>query len=274
MLTDVSDVVAALAGEKGFETFEETPKGMKGFIQQSLFDRTILDECLRQLPFEGVSISYETQEAEDKDWNAQWEKEGFQPISIGSALTIHDGCHLPTNTSGRLMVEIDAKMAFGTGNHQTTRMMGSALLGLDLQGRRILDCGTGTGILAIIALKRGAVRAVGYDIDEWSVDNARHNAAINGIPADGVFTILHGDVSVITTLNETFDVVTANINRNILLADMPRMVQVLNPGGKLLLSGFYEDDVNMLNAEASRLELRLDSQYCDDGWACLEFTLK
>ena len=158
-------------------------------------------------------------------------------------------------------------MAFGTGTHETTRMMVSALLALPLEGMRVLDCGTGTGILSIAALKLGCHEAVGYDIDEWSVDNARHNAVINGV--DNRFESLLGDASILNKVEGCFDVVVANINRNILLADMPAFAAKLSPTGTLLLSGFYTADVPLLTEKAESLGLKLSAQKCDNDWCCL-----
>ena len=221
---DASDVLAAMAGEAGFETFEETETGLKGYVQQSLFDVSVLKTALEDFPFEDTTISYDIREAEDRDWNEQWEQEGFEPIVISENLIIHDGRHLPDSTPD-IAIEIDAKLAFGTGTHETTRMICSTLLELQPKGR-VLDCGTGTGILSICALKLGAQEAIGYDIDEWSVDNARHNAVINQI--DNRFTSLLGDASILNKVEGTFDLVMANINRNILLNDMPQFVSKMN----------------------------------------------
>ena len=277
---DARDIVAALAGEAGFETFEETPTGIKGYVQQQLFDDNMLHEVLDTLPLPGATVEYVVREAEDRDWNEQWEQEGFEPISIPlppamgeGSLVIHDGRHLPDShlspLTSHLSIEIDAHLAFGTGTHETTRMMCASLLDLPLQGRRILDCGTGTGILAIAALKLGASEAVGYDIDEWSADNARHNAVINRV--DDRFTSLLGDASILNKVEGLFDVVTANINRNILLADMPAFVSKMAPGATLLLSGFYTEDVPMLVERAKELGLTLHEQREDENWAQVSF---
>ncbi len=269
LLCDVRDVVASIAGEAGFESFEEIGDGLKGYVQQSLFSDEALASMLTTLPFPDVSVKYEVSEAEDRDWNEQWEQEGFEPIYVDESLVIHDGRHLPHSADSRLAVEIDAQLAFGTGNHQTTRMVAAALLSLPLEGKTILDCGTGTGILAIVALLRGASRAVGYDIDEWSVDNARHNAVLNHV--GDRFQSLLGDSAVISGLNATFDVVTANINRNILLHDLPLMRQAMSARGSLLLSGFYCDDIPLLTAKAAELGLELTDTRRENDWACLTF---
>ena len=284
---DACDVLAALAGEVGFETFMETETGLTGYVQQALFDEPALKEALEDFPFEGVDIDYEVHEAEDKDWNEQWEQEGFEPIVVNSeqrivnsekgyAIVIHDGRHLPEAIPEEaIAIEIDAKLAFGTGTHETTRMVCSALLSYlspltaHLSPLKILDCGTGTGILSICALKLGAREAVGYDIDEWSVDNARHNAVINHM--HDRFTSLLGDVSILNEVEGTFDLVMANINRNILLADMPMMHKKMAPGAQLILSGFYTTDIPMLKEKAESLGMTLIAQQEDNDWACLVF---
>ena len=262
---DASDVLAAMAGEAGFETFEETETGLKGYVQQNLFDVSVLKTALEDFPFEDTTIGYDIREAEDRDWNEQWEQEGFEPIVISDNLIIHDGRHLPDSTPD-ISIEIDAKLAFGTGTHETTRMICSTLLELQPKGR-VLDCGTGTGILSICALKLGAQEAVGYDIDEWSVDNARHNAVINLV--DDRFTSLLGDASILNKVEGTFDLVMANINRNILLNDMPQFVSKMNADATLILSGFYTDDCQILIEKAQALGLTLQQQKEDQQWACL-----
>ena len=265
---DASDVLAAMAGEAGFETFEETETGLKGYIQQSQYEAASLQTVIEEFPFENTTISYEVKEAEDRDWNEQWEQEGFEPIIIADNLMIHDGRHLPDITPD-ITIEIDAKLAFGTGTHETTRMICSTLLELHPKGR-VLDCGTGTGILSICALKLGAKEAIGYDIDEWSADNARHNAVINQV--DDQFTSLLGDASILNKVEGTFDLVMANINRNILLNDMPQFVSKINAQAILILSGFYTDDCQILIEKAQTLGLTLQQQKEDQQWACLVLT--
>jgi len=264
---DAADVLAALAAEAGFETFEPAAEGVTGYVQQTLFDRPLLDLLLQSFPFEGVSVSYTVNEAEDRDWNEQWEQEGFEPIVVADRLVIHDGRHMAhQDLSNPIEVEIDAHLAFGTGTHETTRMVCTALLET-APARRVLDCGCGTGILGIVAMKLGAGECVAYDIDEWSVDNTRHNAVINQVDV----TAMHGDSSILNKVEGTFSLVMANINRNILLADMPVFVSKMETGARLIVSGFYEADSPLLEAKAAKLGLRLQKRYEDHGWACLVF---
>ena len=278
------DLLSALAGEAGFETFEDTDSGVTGYVQQQLFDEDVLRQVIDAFPLPDVKITYTVSEAEDRDWNEQWEQEGFTPITVGDRLVIHDGRHLPNQLSAincQLSIEIDARQAFGTGTHETTRMVCATLLELlsnthhpsptTHHPTRVLDCGTGTGILSIVALKLGASEAVGYDIDEWSVDNARHNAVINQV--DDRFTPLLGDVTILNKVEGVFDVVMANINRNILLNDMPQFRKKMAAGARLILSGFYTADVPLLTDRAADLGLVLESQREENGWACLLFKL-
>ena len=269
LMQDARDILSALAGEAGFETFEDTDEGVKGYVQQGLFDEALLKALIGDFPLPSCTVAYTVSEAEDKDWNEQWEQQGFEPIVVNDTLVIHDGRHLPSDIIPQTSIEIDAHLAFGTGTHETTRMMVGQLMSLDLTDKRVLDCGTGTGILGIAALKLGAREAVGYDIDEWSADNARHNAVINMV--DGQFTSLLGDASILKEVSGQFDVVLANINRNILLNDMEAFVGKMAPHSTLLLSGFYEQDIPMLEEKATSLELKKQAQQHDGDWACLMF---
>lgn len=268
---DARDILAALAGEAGFETFEDTDEGVKGYVQQALFNQSALDESLQFFPMEGTHIIYDVAEAEDKDWNEQWEQEGFDPIVIDNGkIVIHDGRHLPTQDSAQdtqVSIEIDAHLAFGTGTHETTRMICSILLDESLKDKNLLDAGCGTGILGITALKLGANSVTAYDIDEWSSENTRHNAVINQV--ENNIKIYCGDATLLDTVSEHFDYVVANINRNILLQDMERFHKVMKAGGTLILSGFYTDDIPLLEAKGNELGLTLSKTKEDNNWACI-----
>ena len=268
--TAAVELLPALLVDCGFESFEDSDEGITGYVQQDQWDEEALQQVLRCFPLPDTVVTYEQQEAEDRNWNEQWEQEGFDPIVIDEALVIHDGRHL-SSVPYPISIEIDAHQAFGTGNHQTTRMIVSELRAMDLHDRRVLDCGCGTGILSIAALKMGAREAVGYDIDEWSADNARHNAVINQV--DDRFTSLLGDVAVLEQVEGTFDVVLANINRNILLADMPMFRQKMRTGALLVLSGFYTADIPLLEEKALTLGMNKKAQRADDDWACMVLQL-
>ena len=269
-LTQIAkDLLPDLMGEIGFESFEDTPDGLKGYIPADLIDTNSLKQVLETFPVEGVNITYTLSDTEDKNWNEAWENTGFAPINIDNKVMIYDARtgRKPVGDS-LINIGIEAKQAFGTGTHETTRMMIGAMLQLSLKGKRVLDCGCGTGILGIAALKLGAEAVVGFDIDEWSVENTQHNAAINEVDNIEVF---HGDAHVLSHVSGVFDVVLANINRNILLNDMPTYLEIMNAGSVMIISGFYEEDVKLLDEKAKTLGLVKTSQKTDNHWCCLTF---
>ena len=265
------DLLADGAAEAGFESFEETETGMEAYVQKDLFDKEALDEYIADFPIVDTRITYDIKDAEDKDWNQEWEEQGFAPIFVADQVVIYDAKHpeLYPDTSNRpdiIEIGIEAKLAFGTGNHETTRMIISQLLQMPVKTKRVLDCGTGTGILGLAASKLGAKDVVGYDIDEWSVENAKHNAVLNGVEN---MEVLFGNCNVLTHVSGVFDVVMANINRNILLNDMRLFRNVMNIGGTLILSGFYEEDVPVLLEKAAELGLHEVTRQVDNNWTCL-----
>lgn len=279
------DLLASLSADAGFETFEETADGMNGYVQESLFVPQMLDECVKDFPLADTHIEYTIQEAENKDWNETWEQAGFEPIVIDNRCVIYDAKHPLNNepdttpdaqaatrgvqpdADARLTIGIDARMAFGTGTHDTTQMIVRQMLDTDMNGKRVLDCGCGTGILGIAAAMMGAKEVVAYDIDEWSVENTRHNAVLNGV--DNRIDVLHGDAHVLSHVSGVFDVVLANINRNILLADMHAFKDIMAHGAMLIMSGFYEDDIPLLVDKASTLGLEYQHKYTSGDWRCL-----
>ena len=263
------DLLADSAAEAGFESFEETEEGMEAYVQKELFDKDALDASIADFPIEGTDLSYTIEDAEDKDWNEEWEEQGFDPICVDDQVLIYDAKHPelhPTTSPDHIEIGIEAKLAFGTGNHETTRMIVSTLLNMNLYKMRVLDCGCGTGILGLVASKLGANEVVGYDIDEWSVENAKHNAQLNGVDNLEVY---FGNASVINHISGVFDVVLANINRNILLEDMKSFRGVLNEGGYMILSGFYEEDIPVLLEKAKEFGLYESGRRTDNNWACL-----
>lgn len=266
------DLLADAAGEVGFESFEDTPWGIQGYIPVHLLSIDALDRAIELLPLEGTQITYFVSDTEDKNWNEAWEANGFSPIDIEGKIEIFDAKmpHQAHNTE-KLYIGIEAKQAFGTGTHQTTRMIVAALLHIPLEEKRVLDCGCGTGILGIAASLLGAKDVVAYDIDEWSVANTQHNATLNGV---NNLEVLHGDVQVLSHVSGMFDVVVANINRNILLDDMHNFSQLMHTGAQLLLSGFYESDAEQLLAKGNELGLYETYRMTDDNWCCLILTKK
>lgn len=267
MIQIARDLLTDALGEAGFETFEDTEDGIKGYVQESLFDENAMNDVISNFMLPDVSINANIQEAEYKNWNEEWEEAGFERININDSITIYDARHDDGNgIASGISIGIETKQAFGTGTHETTRMIVSTLLNIDIKGKRVLDCGCGTGILGIAASKLGASEVVGYDIDEWSSENAIHNAELNGV---GNMKVMLGDASVLKSVEGKFDVVLANINRNILLADMPAFVSVMADDSLLILSGFYASDVDLLIEKASSLGLSKIDSKSDSEWTCL-----
>lgn len=299
MMDVARDVLAAIAGDAGFESFTETETGLDGYVQTTLLDRCALDTAIAAFPLDGTTIEYEIAEVESRDWNEEWEQTGFRGItvttecemwhqlrtlSIVPATTPDPACSdaslggkSPLPAPGSIV--LSPRMAFGTGSHETTRMILHFLLTTDLRGMRVLDCGCGTGILGIAASKLGADSVCSYDIDEWSVENTVYNASLNAI---GNLKAVKGDVSVLEKVDETdefgisgdFDLILANINRNILLQDMPTMCRRMHRGSRLILSGFYTDDLPMITNKARALGMEFSSKQSDDNWCCAEFIKK
>ena len=275
MLQVARDLLADSAAEAGCESFEDTDNGLTAYAQQEIWNQEEMDSQIENFPLLDTKITYTVEDAEDKDWNQCWEDEGFAPIIVDDKIVIYDAKHTTLDelsalsTNAETTIAIDAQLAFGTGTHQTTRMIVSTLLHSDIEGKRVLDCGCGTGILGITASKLGAKEVVGYDIDDWSVNNTRHNAEINKVEN---MEVLHGDSTVLNHISGMFDIVMANINRNILLQDMHQFRDVMSGNSTLILSGFYEEDVPLLLEKAKELGLEEYGRKTDDNWCCLALT--
>lgn len=272
LMQPARELLSAAACEAGFEAFEDTDDGLLGYVQRPMYDKEALDAAIADYMPEGAAVSYAVEEVPDQNWNQGWEDEGFEPIGVSDNLVIYDAKHTDremfAGDDGVMRIFIEARNAFGTGTHQTTRMILRRLLAMDVQGKSVLDCGCGTGILGITASRLGANPVLGYDIDEWSADNAQHNAALNGVEN---MSVMLGDASVLNNVAECFDVVIANINRNILIADMPAFRAHMKQGAQLILSGFYEADVPMIEAAAKEHGLSLCDVVTDEEWACALF---
>lgn len=263
-----NDVLSAVLGEVGFESFVPQADGITAYIQKNLYNETALEEALTDFPMPDTKTEYSFQEAEDKDWNEEWEKNFFQPIVIGDRCVIHSTFHQDV-PQAKYDIVINPQMAFGTGHHETTSLIISELLDSDLQGKSLLDMGCGTSILAILARMRGAAPCTAIDIDEWCVRNSLENIELNGVDKIAVF---EGDASSLEGKGP-FDVVIANINRNILLNDMQQYVHCMHPGSELYMSGFYVDDIPVIRAEAERNGLRFVHHQEKNRWAAVKFEL-
>ena len=265
----VTDVISAMAGEIGFESFVEWEKGVQAYIQQSLFDEETLKGMVSDFPLPDTSITYTIQEAEDKDWNEEWEKNFFQPIVIGDRCCIHSTFHKDTPKT-EYEILINPQMAFGTGHHETTSSIICELLDADLQGKSVLDMGCGTSILAILASMRGANPVTAIDIDDWCVNNSRDNIALNGI---NNITVELGDANLLKG-RDPFDVIIANINRNILLADMSQYAACMHSGSELYMSGFYLEDIPAIREKAESLGMTFVHHREKNNWVAVKFVME
>lgn len=260
-----TDVLAAMLGEIEYESFVPDEQGVTAFVPQGKYDEARLREVLAQFPIDGITLSYEATFVPGQDWNEEWEKNYFKPIVVGSECVIHSTFHHDV-PQARYDVLIDPKMAFGTGHHETTTLMLQAILDNDFTGRSLLDMGCGTAVLAILACMKGAGPVVAVDIDEFATENAVENVRLNGM--SGVEVRLGG--AGVLKEEERFDYVLANINRNILLADMCAYAAHMKSGSRIFMSGFYVEDIPVIRAEAERLGLRFVGHSEKNRWAAVE----
>lgn len=260
----ISDILSAFAAEAGCESFVTEDDGLTAYVQQSLFQEEILKSLLEGFPVPDVKIGYSITEAEDKDWNEEWEKNYFQPIIIDDQCVIHSTFHKNV-PKAKYDIIINPQMAFGTGHHETTSLMLGELLQADLEGKVVLDMGCGTSILAIMASKRGAKAVTAIDIDDWCISNSKDNFKLNNITNINVF---QGDAN--SLIDMDFDVVIANINRNILLQDMHRYVACMHPGSCIYMSGFYVQDIPQIRAEGERLGLTFQHFKEKNNWCVVK----
>lgn len=263
----VSDILMAVLADVGFESFVNESNTLLGYIQKELFNEESLKESLKEFPIEIEEIVYNYQEAEDKNWNEEWEKNFFQPIIIGDLCAIHSTFHRDI-PEVKYDIIINPQMAFGTGHHETTSLIINELLHTDLTNKKVLDMGCGTSILAILAHKRGANPITAIDIDTWCVDNSIDNCKLN--QTEDIIVEL-GDANKLKN-KEPFDFIIANINRNILLQDMDKYAKVLKSKGKLLMSGFYTEDISLLQKKGEELGLSFVKSNNKNNWACLLLT--
>ena len=255
----MQEILVADLAEWPFESFENEASALKAYIQRErLVDcKSEVDAMLAGYGIEGARYI----EIETQNWNALWES-NFSPVNVDGRILIRAPFH-PDRPDFPLQVVIMPKMSFGTGHHATTYLMSRELIGRDFTGRRGLDMGSGTGVLAIIAAKEGAESVDAVDIDDWAFENCTENVAQNDV-AGRVRPIL-GDASAIE--GRHYDFILANINRNILLADMPRYAAALDAGGELLMSGILERDADDIRTRAEELGLRFHGARFKDGWA-------
>ena len=257
-----TEILIAELGNIGFESFVETEDGVTAYIQKEDWSKTLLDDVFI-LKSDEFSIAYNQNEVAQTNWNAEWEK-NFSPIQVDDLVSIRAPFHENPNLTYDIVIE--PKMSFGTGHHETTHMMVQHLLQLDLTDKKVLDMGCGTGILAIFAEMKGANPIDAIDIDNWCYENSLENVQRNNCKHISVY---EGDSSLLT--DKKYDVIIANINRNILLMDMRIYTHCLNANGVLLLSGFYQEDIPIIDAEVSKYNLTLENHIKRNSWVTLKY---
>ncbi|MGM9845372.1 MAG: 50S ribosomal protein L11 methyltransferase [Muribaculaceae bacterium] len=263
---DATDLLAALLADIGYESFVPDDKGVTAYIRVEDYDSSAIAPALADFPFDCI-ISRHDVTIEGRDWNAEWERNYFRPIVVGDKCVVHSTFHTDVPTALYDIV-IDPKMAFGTGHHATTALMLTRLLEADLQGRAVIDMGTGTGILAILAAMRGAAPVTAIEIDAFAYDNAVENCRLNH---HAEIRLIHGDATALDDADiAPADFFIANINRNVITADIARYAAKLKSGGAMLLSGFYEADVPIITEAAEPHGLAAADIMVKDNWTCLK----
>jgi len=259
------DLISGLLADIGFESFVESESGLDAYIAEKSFSEEATNDVLKNFPLSGVSFQYIIEQIKSRNWNEEWEKNFFQPIVIQDQVIIHSSFH-KNIPSFPYDIVIDPKMAFGTGHHSTTSMMVFYLLEQNLEGKSLLDMGCGTAVLAILANKKGAKPVVAIDNDIWAYENALENIRINQATE---IEVRLGDASLLG--EERYDCIYANINRNILLKDIPLYVNCMNPGASLIMSGFYKEDLSAVSDECHKHNLELIDYKENNQWIAAQF---
>lgn len=257
-----TEILIAELANAGFESFVENDTGLLAYIQQKDWNDHIIDniQILRSKEFD---ISYQKNAIEQTNWNKEWET-NFEPIQVNEIVSIRAPFHKDPNLKYDIVIE--PKMSFGTGHHETTHMMVQHLIELNLENKKVLDMGCGTGILAIFSELKGAREIDAIDIDEWCYENSIENCHRNECKKINVY---QGDATLL--VDKKYDIIIANINRNILLMDIKTYAKCLNEKGILLLSGFYEEDIPVIDAEASNFKLKLEKIIERNNWVALKY---
>ena len=258
-----TDVLAAMLCDVEFESFVPDESGLTAYVKRELYNEAAIADIVTSFPLQ-AQINWRAEVIEGQDWNSEWEKNYFQPIVVGDKCVIHSSFHTDI-PKVEYDIVIDPKMAFGTGHHATTSLIIRQLLEMSLDGLSVMDMGTGTGILAILSALRGAEKVSAIEIDEFAYVNAVDNVKINGEPQ---INVMLGDASLLAN-EEPVDVFIANINRNIITADIAEYAKTLKSGGIMLLSGFYEEDVEVIMSQARLHSLDYQSHTVQDRWTCL-----
>ena len=260
---DITDLLAAFLADEEFETFEPDSTGLTAYVRSDKYKRDRVEEIIQNFPIP-ADIKLFEEEIEGEDWNREWEQNYFQPILIDEKVVVRSSFHKDYPQTP-IEILIDPKMAFGTGHHSTTAGMSRLLLKEDLQGKSVIDMGTGTGILAILAKKLGASAAVGIDIDEFAIENAMENGELNSEKIEWIV----GDDKKLESL-EPADIFLANINLNVITSNLKKYEEKLKLGGSIFLSGFLETDIDAIMNEAKLLGLELEKTTEEKGWVAMK----
>lgn len=264
---DRADVLMALMGQIGFESFENTVDGLLAYIPEAAF---IAEELTGlELPWDDTRLAFSHELIPDQNWNEEWEKHYFQPIVVENKCVVRSPFHA-AQPEIPLEIIIAPKMSFGTGHHETTSMVMALLLQMEVEGKTVLDMGCGTGILGILASKLGAAEVTGIDIDSWCTTNSAENCELNAVSK---MQLKLGDASLLQKEGQ-FDLILANINKNILLADLPQYVKNMRPGSTLIMSGFYQNDLRDIDALAQKHQLRLKKTLENNQWTAVAYVLE
>jgi ribosomal protein L11 methyltransferase len=261
-LPEQNEILIALIADAGFDMFEEREDGVNGYIPSANFNKYEIDDLLQSNPFIS-NIRYETSLIKDQNWNKEWEK-NFEPVLIAGSVFIRAPFHPPSQYPVELIIE--PKMSFGTGHHSTTALMIELMMGINMQNKKVLDMGCGSGVLAILAEKRGAEEVVAIDFDNWAFQNTLENVSRNHCER---IEVKEGTAELINGLS--FEIILANINRNVLLADMDKYFRSLSNGGVLLLSGILKEDEQLIRSGAKDLGLTHQQTVGHENWIAIQF---
>lgn len=271
---DAADLLADSLAAAGYESFEPAADGsaMIAFVPAALYADSDVAAAVADMPIDGLNIEWSAEFVEGQDWNAEWERNYFKPIVVAGQVAVHSTFHTDVPPA-QYDIVIDPRMAFGTGHHATTTLMMQAILDADVQGKTVIDMGTGTGILAILASMRGAAKVIAIEIDPFAADNARDNVELNLNASERLTVkVITGDADALLHYPGAADLFLANINRNIITADVARYAAAMRAGAQITVSGFYVADRPVVEAAATAARLTLKSVAELNDWSSMTFT--
>ncbi|MFN3403877.1 MAG: 50S ribosomal protein L11 methyltransferase [Cytophagaceae bacterium] len=264
---DYAELLMTELVEAGFDSFLESDEGLDAYVEEHVYDKKSLENLiLKYKTLSGTDVPFTVSKMEKKNWNEEWEK-NFQPVKINDKVYVRASFHQPDN-SFPCEIVINPKMSFGTGHHETTSLMLERQSEIDQKNKSVLDAGSGTGILAIYAYKSGASNVVAYDMDDWAYENVQENLELNACKEIKTYK---GIISTVPVQDLKFDIVLANINKNVLMKEIPEYTRLIKSGGSLIVSGFYENDIKDIENIAVASGCSLVYKKLKNNWACLHF---